>query len=201
PSRPPRRGEGSRSPRAPRGTPSSCRWPTPGRASPTRSCPTSSSRSSPPRRGGRRARWAWGWPWSTGSCSGTGGRSRWIPRWGGGPPSASRCRAGRWPHRPRWKGRQPRPTPEEAPMDHATFESPAAAEGAGTRLEGARLLIVDDEFSMRDSLEQWFRRDGYRTATAQDATEALQRLQEAAYDVVLLDIKLPGVDGLELQRR
>ena len=86
-------------------------------------------------------------------------------------------------------------------MERATFEKPAVAEGAGARLEGARLLIVDDEFSMRDSLEQWFRRDGYRTATAGDATEALQRLQEAAYDVVLLDIKLPGVDGLELQRR
>jgi two-component system response regulator HydG len=86
-------------------------------------------------------------------------------------------------------------------MDGTTFQQPAAAEGAETRLPGARLLIVDDEFSMRDSLEQWFRRDGYRTSTAQDATEALQRLQEAAYDVVLLDIKLPGVDGLELQRR
>jgi two-component system response regulator HydG len=84
-----------------------------------------------------------------------------------------------------------------------TAEKPAAAPDplAAGRPEAARLLVVDDEFSMRDSLEQWFRRDGYRTATAGDATEALQKLQEATFDVVLLDIKLPGVDGLELQRR
>ena len=71
----------------------------------------------------------------------------------------------------------------------------------GASSDRAAILIVDDEFSMRDSLEQWFRRDGYRTGTAKDATEALTRLQDGHWDVVLLDIKLPGVDGLELQRR
>jgi len=63
------------------------------------------------------------------------------------------------------------------------------------------VLIVDDEFSVRDSLLNWFRKDGYRTGVAQDAKEALARLEEASWDVVLLDIKMPGMDGLELQRR
>ncbi len=63
------------------------------------------------------------------------------------------------------------------------------------------VLIVDDEFSVRDSLLHWFEKDGYRTGTAQDAKEALQRLEESSWDVVLLDIKMPGMDGLELQRR
>ncbi len=63
------------------------------------------------------------------------------------------------------------------------------------------ILVVDDELSVRDSLDQWFRRDGYRTGTAKDATEAMKRLDEGAWDLVLLDIKMPGVDGLELQRR
>ncbi|MBK8974868.1 MAG: sigma-54-dependent Fis family transcriptional regulator [Planctomycetes bacterium] len=64
-----------------------------------------------------------------------------------------------------------------------------------------RILVVDDEFSVRDSLEGWFRLDGYDVATAADAAEALRTLQERAFDVVLLDIRMPGIDGLELQRR
>ena len=63
------------------------------------------------------------------------------------------------------------------------------------------VLIVDDEFSMRDSLVHWFEKDGYRTGSAQDGREALQRLEEQDWDAVLLDIKMPGMDGLELQRR
>ncbi len=73
----------------------------------------------------------------------------------------------------------------------STVETPAKA----------GVLIVDDEFSVRDSLENWFRRDGYRTGSAANADEALKRLQEATWDVVLLDIKMPGMDGLELQKR
>ena len=63
------------------------------------------------------------------------------------------------------------------------------------------ILIVDDEFSVRDSLEHWFRRDGYRTAGARDGEEALHRLQEDRWDVVLLDMKMPGMDGLDVLRR
>jgi DNA-binding NtrC family response regulator len=67
--------------------------------------------------------------------------------------------------------------------------------------ENAGVLIVDDEFSVRDSLHQWFAKDGYRTGSAKDGKEALKTLQDAPWDVVLLDIKMPGMDGMELQRR
>ena len=67
--------------------------------------------------------------------------------------------------------------------------------------QAASVLVVDDEFSVRDSLENWFKKDGYHTGSAKDAQEALNCLQEAHWDVVLLDIKMPGMDGLELQRR
>jgi DNA-binding NtrC family response regulator len=63
------------------------------------------------------------------------------------------------------------------------------------------ILIVDDEFSVRDSLRLWFQKQGYRTEAAKDASEALLRLDESPWDVVILDIKMPGMDGLELQRR
>ena len=63
------------------------------------------------------------------------------------------------------------------------------------------ILIVDDEASVRDALHKWFILDGYRVDTAGDATVALKKLQDDAWDIVLLDIKMPGMDGLELQRR
>jgi DNA-binding NtrC family response regulator len=63
------------------------------------------------------------------------------------------------------------------------------------------ILIVDDEASVRDALHKWFELDGYRVDSAADATIALQKMQDATWDIVLLDIKMPGMDGLELQRR
>jgi len=62
------------------------------------------------------------------------------------------------------------------------------------------ILIVDDEFSVRDSLYNWFRTEGYRVNTAENAMEALKKLQESQWDIVLLDIKMPGMDGIELQK-
>ena len=63
------------------------------------------------------------------------------------------------------------------------------------------LLIVDDELSVRDSLGKWFREEGYDVCTAENASEALLRLAERRWDVALLDIKMRGTDGIELQRR
>jgi DNA-binding NtrC family response regulator len=60
------------------------------------------------------------------------------------------------------------------------------------------ILIVDDEYSVRDSLANWFRKDGLRVETAAGAAEALRALQGGEFDVVLLDIKMPGTDGMEL---
>ena len=63
------------------------------------------------------------------------------------------------------------------------------------------ILIVDDESSVRDSLYKWFLEDGYRVDTAADAKEALRKLQKQTWDIILLDIKMPGMSGLELQER
>lgn len=64
-----------------------------------------------------------------------------------------------------------------------------------------KLLIVDDELSVRDSLHKWFREEGYDVGTAEDASEALTRMAEHRWDVALVDIKMRGTDGIELQRR
>ncbi len=64
-----------------------------------------------------------------------------------------------------------------------------------------RMLIVDDELSVRDSLNKWFKEEGYEVGTAESASEALSRLAEKQWDIALLDIKMRGTDGIELQRR
>lgn len=63
------------------------------------------------------------------------------------------------------------------------------------------ILIVDDESSVRDSLYNWFIEDGYHVACAEDAKVALSVLENEDFDIVLTDIKMPGMDGLEMLRR
>ncbi len=64
-----------------------------------------------------------------------------------------------------------------------------------------KLLIVDDELSVRDSLSKWFREEGYEVAATENASDALTRLAEQRWDAALVDIKMHGTDGIELQRR
>jgi len=63
------------------------------------------------------------------------------------------------------------------------------------------ILIVDDEKIVRESLSEWFIEDGYRVDIAKDAVEALNKLNKIRYDIYFLDIKMPGMDGMELHRR
>jgi len=63
------------------------------------------------------------------------------------------------------------------------------------------ILIVDDELSVRDSLSNWFLEDGYNVDTAEDAKVALKKIEAFNFHIILVDIKLPGMDGLELNRR
>ena len=63
------------------------------------------------------------------------------------------------------------------------------------------ILIVDDELSVRDSLCNWFVEDGYEVETAENAKVALGLLKNRQFDVILADIKMPGMDGLEMHRR
>ena len=58
----------------------------------------------------------------------------------------------------------------------------------------AKILIVDDELSVRDSLGKWFREEGYEVETAENASRALTRLAEQTWDAALVDIKMHGTD-------
>lgn len=63
------------------------------------------------------------------------------------------------------------------------------------------LLIVDDEESVRDSLFNWFIEDGYSVSCAENAKTALKMIEEDQFDIILSDIKMPGMDGLEMLGR
>jgi two-component system phosphate regulon response regulator PhoB len=61
-----------------------------------------------------------------------------------------------------------------------------------------RVLIVEDERGLVQSLSWYFNREGYETVVAQDGAEGLRKAQTLIPDVVLLDVMLPGLDGLEV---
>ena len=63
------------------------------------------------------------------------------------------------------------------------------------------ILIVDDEESVRDSLYNWFIEDGYIVECAENAKTALSILESRNFEIILADLKMPGMDGLEMQRR
>ena len=60
------------------------------------------------------------------------------------------------------------------------------------------ILVVDDDSYVRESTEEILRRKGYDVDTASDGKGALAKLGEADYDLILSDIKMPGMDGIEL---
>src|SRR5919108_2287709 len=80
-----------------------------------------------------------------------------------------------------------------------------AARTLGTRTDmldrSARILLVDDEQSIQTLLSYPLRRDGYEVVQATDGREALDRFDEQAFDLVVLDLMLPKLDGLEVCRR
>ena len=62
----------------------------------------------------------------------------------------------------------------------------------------ARILVVDDEYLIRWTLQQNLEKEGYEVLLAETGEEGLEKVKEEAPDLVLLDIKLPGMDGFEV---
>lgn len=64
-----------------------------------------------------------------------------------------------------------------------------------------RMLIVDDEADVCDCLQTYFEDKGFSVSCAFSGEEALEKLSRAEADIVLLDIKLPGLSGIEVLKR
>jgi excisionase family DNA binding protein len=70
-----------------------------------------------------------------------------------------------------------------------------------SRHNRARVLVVDDEASIRDLLAKTLALAEYDVETASDAATALNRVRAAAYDLLITDLRMPGMDGLTLVRQ
>jgi two-component system, NtrC family, response regulator PilR len=79
-----------------------------------------------------------------------------------------------------------------------TIETVSEAPPAAT--PAARILIVDDERSMREMLEILLRREGYDVAAAENGTAAIALLQERPFDMLISDVRMPDVSGIEVLR-
>lgn len=70
----------------------------------------------------------------------------------------------------------------------------------GIKMAGKRVLVVDDDTKTVELVKLYLNRDGYRVLTAYDGAEALRLAREGHPDLIILDLMLPGIDGLEVCR-
>jgi two-component system phosphate regulon response regulator OmpR len=68
-------------------------------------------------------------------------------------------------------------------------------------VDAAHILVADDDARLRSLLQQFLTRHGFRVTTAADAKEALARFDSIAFDLLILDVMMPGESGLDLTKR
>src|SRR5512134_3600504 len=71
-------------------------------------------------------------------------------------------------------------------------------EGGMTMEKSVHIMVVDDEEIVRDSLGSWLEEDGYSVEAVESGKKALERLPAKAWDLMLVDLKMPGMDGIQL---
>ena len=81
-------------------------------------------------------------------------------------------------------------------MSEATMVAPPSLQGSGEN--AARILIIDDEAAIRESLETLLSLEGYTVDSAENGEQGLERIGEQPFDLVLLDLALPGGNGIEI---
>ena len=64
--------------------------------------------------------------------------------------------------------------------------------------ENTRVLVVDDEEIVRESLSGWLQEDGFQVSSAPDGRSAVERMKGERWNVMLVDLKMPGMDGLQV---
>src|ERR1700721_1592763 len=86
-------------------------------------------------------------------------------------------------------------------MSNAGAESEPIETPVTTNRDGQRILIIDDEAGIRDSLETLLTLEGFRVEMAADGQAGLDQLTRHSYDLLLLDLALPGESGIDLLPR
>jgi len=97
------------------------------------------------------------------------------------------------------------PTADEpngpAPVRSEAMSTPATIAQAAAPTRPARILVIDDDESVTNMLRRALSFEGYSVATARDGQEGLRKALEHAPDLVVLDVMMPGPDGVEVCRR
>jgi DNA-binding response OmpR family regulator len=75
------------------------------------------------------------------------------------------------------------------------------AENGKGKDSAARVLIVDDDVNTLEILQRWLSKEGYATVSAQNGEECLQALEREKFDIVLLDVMMPVLDGMAVCER
>ena len=70
-----------------------------------------------------------------------------------------------------------------------------------SKLKNLKLLIIDDDEWVRDSLRMYFESEGCNTLALETAEEGLKVLKKQDFNIIIIDYRLPGIDGLEFIRR
>ena len=70
-----------------------------------------------------------------------------------------------------------------------------------SKLKNKKILLVDDDEWIRDSLTLYFDTEGCQMIAVETAEEGMELLKQQDYDIILLDYKLPGIDGLTFSRK
>ena len=70
-----------------------------------------------------------------------------------------------------------------------------------TKLKKMKILLIDDDEWIRDSLHLFFESEGCQITVLETAEEGMQEIKEHAYDIIIADYRLPGMDGLEFIKR
>src|SRR5205085_592140 len=87
-------------------------------------------------------------------------------------------------------------------VDNQGVDRVGTAEGDRRKARhGMRILVVDDDAAVRDSLARTLRFEGHQVDTARDGHQALAAVHADEPDAMILDVSMPGLDGLETCRR
>ena len=88
----------------------------------------------------------------------------------------------------------------QTPSDHGASSTAGAADAGNGKLR-QRLLIVEDNPTSREQLKELLQSDNLDVDVAEDGQEALNRLEANNYSIIITDLRMPGLGGLELIRR
>jgi two-component system response regulator AtoC len=67
--------------------------------------------------------------------------------------------------------------------------------------EEVKILVVDDEPGMRDSISEWLKEDGYQVFAVESGRKAIRKVKEENWHILLIDLKMPGLDGIQTMKK